>query len=99
MGYHNNLPSSKAQAIITERGESYGHPYENFKATAEIITVMLRAKGLMSYGKTLSPLDVAQIMRLVKEARLFETPDHADSLVDICGYADCAQLVIDRETQ
>lgn len=91
------LPSGQANKTITERGATYGHPHKNFVATAELVTTQLRTRGLLKEGAKLDPLDIAQIMRLVKEARLFESPRHDDSLVDICGYADCAQLVKERE--
>jgi hypothetical protein len=43
--------------------------------------------------------DVAAMMRLVKEARLIETPDHRDSLVDIAGYAACSWDCVSDEDQ
>lgn len=36
---------------------------------------------------TIQAADVSPLMRLMKEARLCETPDHRDSFVDIVGYA------------
>jgi hypothetical protein len=34
----------------------------------------------------ISAADVSPMMRLMKEARLCETPDHRDSFVDLIGY-------------
>ena len=38
-------------------------------------------------GKEINPHDVYKCMIAVKLARLIETPDHLDSVVDIIGYA------------
>jgi hypothetical protein len=37
--------------------------------------------------------DVALMMVLMKVARLCNTPDHRDSLVDICGYTALIERV------
>lgn len=78
--------------VVHHRRLSYGSPKENFQRIADFWTIALRDK--LTPGATVSLTDVAQMMRLVKEARLIETPDHFDSLVDICGYVDCQQQVL-----
>jgi len=78
-------------AITQRRGAVYGHPYDNFLRTAKLWSVVL--------GVEVTPLQVAQCMRLVKEARLIETPDHIDSLIDISGYSRTQAMVLDRLEQ
>lgn len=48
---------------------------------------------LRSWDNKILPRDVAAMMRLMKEARLAETPDHRDSFVDLVGYALCGAEV------
>ncbi len=46
------------------------------------------------------PRDVAMLMILLKIARLAETPNHRDSIVDIIGYAACyAEMVGEGSVQ
>lgn len=77
------------QKVTQDRGAVYGHPLDNFKQTAALWSVVL--------GIEVTPLQVAQCMRMVKEARLIKTPDHLDSHIDIFGYARCAVMCIDRQ--
>ena len=78
--------------VVQHRRAAYGSPKENFQRIADFWTIALRDRLLP--GAVVGMTDVAQMMRLVKEARLIETPDHFDSLVDICGYVDCQQQVL-----
>lgn len=66
------------------RQASYGHPRENFRRTAALWNGYLAARGFVALIK---PEDVAQMMVLLKMARLMQTPDHRDSIVDMAGYA------------
>lgn len=68
----------------------YGPPDQNFRTIAAMwsawLTVRLRAPV------TLEPADICHLMILMKEARIANSPLHRDSLVDIVGYADCADV-------
>ena len=77
----------EAAAVIRERGRDYDHPLPNHERIAAMWTVIL--------GATVTPLQVVQCMMAVKLARLIATPEHRDSLVDLCGYAACAETIID----
>lgn len=79
------------QRVNDDRGSVYGHPLENFTDIAALWSVVLRA--------SVTPLQVAQCMRLVKEARLINSPEHLDSLIDITGYTRTAVMCIDRQKQ
>jgi len=85
-------PAARAAAVVEERRAAYGPPTRNFERIVALWNVALADK--LKPGVKLTPADHAQLMRLVKEARLIETPDHDDSLVDICGYADCQSMVV-----
>ena len=85
-------PAARAASTVDERGKTYGHPAKNFERIVAFWNVTLADK--LKPDAKITPTDYAQLMRLVKEARLIETPDHDDSLVDICGYADCQAMVV-----
>ncbi len=76
----------EAAEVIKERGENYDHPLPNHERIAALWSVVL--------GTTVTPLQVVQCMIAVKLARLIATPEHRDSLVDLCGYAACAEQII-----
>lgn len=85
-------PSERASEIVTgPRREAYGHPLPNHKRIAAFWTVRLKDK--LMPGVTIEPHDVTALMRLVKEARLMNTPGHDDSLLDIAGYADVEWII------
>jgi Domain of unknown function (DUF6378) len=73
-------------AVVGDRNKSYGPPVENFKRIADYWNAHLRMTGRSS---VIEPLDVPVMMILTKLARLAETPDHRDSIVDLAGYAAC----------
>jgi hypothetical protein len=75
----------KALALVRgTRQESYGHPLDNHQRITRLWNARLHEK----LAVPLTEEDVTACMRLVKEARLIESPGHEDSLVDIAGYAD-----------
>ena len=80
----------EADKIVTnERQSAYGTPKENFQITADMLT----AAGFRFRGEPLRPEDVGLLMILVKAAR--QSFKHKrDSLVDICGYAKCIDMVM-----
>ena len=68
-----------AAKTVQERGETYGSPRENMARTAALWSVLLKME--------ISPTQVAMCMIAVKQARLVETPNHEDSVIDIAGWA------------
>lgn len=68
-----------AARTITERGRVYGEARINMERTAELWAPVL--------GVSVTPEQVALCLIQLKVARLIVTPDHADSAVDIAGYA------------
>lgn len=73
----------EAQTIIFgARNASYGHPRDNFKDIARLWEGYLH-----KYGVILEPIDVANLMILMKVARISGNGYHRDSVTDIAGYA------------
>jgi hypothetical protein len=76
------------QKVTQQRGEIYGHPADDFaKANAIKAAVAECRDPLVRH---------ALEMIAVKMARLVNTPDHLDSLIDIAGYARTAVMCLDR---
>ena len=69
---------AQTQAIIRERGEIYGDPRANIGDTA--------ARWSATLGHKVTPAQVCLCMVDLKMSRLKATPQHLDSLQDICGY-------------
>lgn len=76
----------EAIRIVTgARRAAYGKPENNFERIARFWQAYFENTGRPEARITMA--DVSPLMRLMKEARLCESPDHRDSFVDIAGYA------------
>lgn len=76
--------ADEAKRIVTgARRNAYGKPEQNFERIARFWTAYFQNTGR---DLTITAGDVSPLMRLMKEARLCETPDHLDSHVDLVGY-------------
>lgn len=83
-----------AQRLIHgDRNASYGHPRENFKATKDLWQAYLDNIG----DRKLVELDVANMMILMKTARVINGKYHQDSYTDIAGYAGTAERLQEEE--
>lgn len=76
-----------AAHTIEERGKVYGHPLPNHIRIARFFQACLGDK--LQSGVIITPDDAVRMMIGVKLARLIETPNHEDSMLDICGYIAC----------
>lgn len=85
----------EAQEIIYgDREQTYGDPGKNLRNIANLWEMYLHGRGLYDdAADSLRPEDVALMMILLKVARLINTPNHRDSLVDIAGYAALIEKV------
>lgn len=73
---------NEANSIVNgARADAYGGPEDSFNVIASLWTSYL--------GRSVSAVDVAAMMALLKIARLKQSPGHRDSWVDIAGYAAC----------
>lgn len=89
----------KAKDAVADRGLNYGRPEDNFARIAALWSTHLANRvdsdGTTSDAPRLTAADVAQMMVLMKVARLENDPSHADSWVDIAGYAACGAELFD----
>lgn len=77
--------ADEAKRIVTgARRSAYGSPEQNFERIARFWQAYFENTGRGDLKITAA--DVSPMMRLMKEARLCETPDHRDSFVDLVGY-------------
>lgn len=76
-----------AAHTIEERGKAYGHPRPNHENIARFFQACLARK--LTTGAEITAGDAARMMIGVKLARLMETPNHKDSILDVAGYAAC----------
>lgn len=77
-----------ALQTVADRGVPYGGVEDNFQRIANLWNAHMQNR----YGEEapyLDPADVAMMMALMKIARLAHAPSHADSWVDVAGYAAC----------
>lgn len=83
-------------AIYGDRQDSYGPPYDEFNFIAEGWQAILSKRN--GQRVTVTAEDVAMMMVFLKVMR--ETHKHErDNLVDICGYAESAQRIINHRNQ
>jgi hypothetical protein len=92
--------AQKAESLVSgARRKGYGAPGINFHRIALMWQAWLDARGLrivdinqLEDGDEdwreyrLTEHDISPMMRIMKEARLIETPAHLDSLLDMVGY-------------
>lgn len=77
--------ADEAKNIVSgARRNAYGRPEDNFERIARFWQSYFENTGRPEAA--VSARDVSPLMRLMKEARLCETPDHRDSFVDLVGY-------------
>lgn len=79
----------EAQRLIHgPRNKNYGHPRDNFKDISALFSGYL--------GMEITDIDVANLMILVKIARVKGTGYHRDSFTDIAGYAGCVERIYEE---
>jgi len=76
--------ADEAKRIVSgARRSAYGKPEQNFERIARFWDAYFKNTGR---DISITAADVSPLMRLMKEARLCETPAHYDSHVDLAGY-------------
>lgn len=81
------------QITSHDRNSAYGNPEDNFQHIADRWNLYLEARfcGFLEGDRKITAQDVGCMMIDMKLARLSTNPSHRDSLVDIAGYAACAE--------
>lgn len=72
------------KCVCHDRQDTHGKPEDSFGAIASLWTAYLGT------GQEIDPVDVANMMVLLKIGRAKENPKHQDNWVDMAGYAACA---------
>lgn len=77
------------ECVLQDRNTQYGSPEDSFSEIA----------GLWSFflGTEIKAYQVAVMMALMKIARIKYNPTHADSWVDLAGYAACGSEASELE--
>lgn len=79
------------ELVHGDREKTYGDPGKNLRVIADYWENYLRSRGMWNDdSEGLMFDDVANMMVLLKVARLGNSPLHRDSMVDICGYVALA---------
>lgn len=89
---------------VADRGVPYGGVEDNFNRIASLWQAHLEnryASPDFAAFPVVDAADVAMMMALMKIARLEANPSHADSWIDVAGYAACggeigAKLTLDK---
>jgi len=86
-----NILLEANKIIYGEREQAYGNPRFNLDTISQFWSTYLNRKFpevVSAFGTFyMAAEDVAQMMILLKTARLIHNPTHVDSLTDQCGYA------------
>lgn len=76
------------KCVCGDRDKNYGSPENSFECIAEMWTAYLGGRGLAK--DVLTTFDVANLLALMKLARMSKNVHYADGPVDLAGYAACA---------
>lgn len=84
-----NILHEADKVTSKDRQKVYGHPAKDFERLRQLTAPIIEQlnEGVITFHQFHS-----LYMIQVKIARLINTPDHEDSLVDIAGYARTYQL-------
>ena len=72
-------PLDDAVSVLAQRNAAYGDPANSLAVIA--------ARWSLTLGRQITPAQVALCMIDLKLARLGHDPTHADSVIDVIGYA------------
>jgi hypothetical protein len=91
------------EAVCNDRNAEYGEPIDNFGRWAGACNALgfrvLLPGGQGSAWRELKPHDLAVIMGLGKLSRSVQSPDKADTWVDLAGYAAVGYELVTLEDQ
>lgn len=85
-----NILDEANKLTSVDRQDVYNHPADNFQLIADLTAPILKSN--------IDPrLRHSLYMVQVKVARLLNTPDHVDSIVDLAGYAQTYHMILERQ--
>jgi hypothetical protein len=70
-----------AACVLTDRNVTHGEPEDSFSKIAQGWSALKKIE--------ITPVDVALMLAWLKIVRAHDNPAHADSFVDLAGYAAC----------
>lgn len=87
-----NILEEANKLVHGDRGADYGHPFVDYECTAALWRALIKRR----YGVDLplTPDFCCLLMTMVKASREAGKPK-TDNLVDMAGYAECAQMCKD----
>ncbi|NKX40971.1 hypothetical protein HGG71_05740 [Rhodobacteraceae bacterium R_SAG2] len=83
-----DILSTAAEYVTKDRAATHGDAEDTFAQIASLWSAYL--------GEEIGSTDVAAMMILLKIARAWGNPGHADNWVDIAGYAACGGEIAGR---
>lgn len=83
------------ECVTGQRQQDYGSPEDNFTTIAKFWTIFLRP--VLKPHESISPVQVALMMGLLKIGRLSTGTATEDSFIDLAGYAACAAELLEKE--
>lgn len=83
------------ECVTGKREQDYGSPEDNFTTIAKFWTIFLRP--VLKPHESISPVQVALMMGLLKIGRLSSGTATEDSFIDLAGYAACAAELLEKE--
>ena len=91
--------TAAADCVCKSREEQYGSPEDSFGVIAQFWETYIKAKcvGGQDIDVCICPEDVANLMTLLKIARIAGGNFKADSYVDAIGYLACGGEIAGRE--
>lgn len=83
----------EAQRLVYgERGETYGHPLDDFTRTADMWSAIL------GVNRPITAEEVAMCMMALKISRQTYQPKR-DNVTDMAGYAECLQRIVEERAR
>ena len=79
------------EATTVQRDKVYGSPDINFERIAKGLDII--------FDRPVTKSQVSLVLAMVKLCRLVQSEDHADSWIDLAGYAACGAEVSDAKDQ
>lgn len=89
MKSRSEILTAAAHAVNVDRAATHGDAERNFGLIAAYWSAHLDV--------SVSAIDVAVMMALLKLARIKSSPEHADHWIDIAGYAACGGEIATAE--